>query len=236
MPSDVDYPALIFLSLWAGLGIVCDGRSRRLPNGLTLGGLAAGLGYLAVAGEGMTGASWQSCLLAGAAGLALMLLAYALKAVGAGDVKFTAAMGVLGGRSGVGDDAGAGQPPVGGHGAVVPDRRRPVPAPLRGVIPDRHPAGRDGELETAPASALRRGPRDRVHRRHLVGMDAFLEQGERWVGKTSISVSIRPIGPSQVVSLHPAPFSPPGDPSRLLRAFRLPRWSCGVGETSWIHG
>lgn len=97
MPSDVDYPALIFLSLWAGLGIVYDGRSRRLPNGLTLGGLAAGLGYLAVAGEGMTGASWQSCLLAGAAGLALMLLAYALKAVGAGDVKFTAAMGVLGG-------------------------------------------------------------------------------------------------------------------------------------------
>lgn len=93
----MSYPAAVLLSLWAAAGIVYDWRDRRLPNGLTFGGMGAGLVYLLVYGQGIGGSSWQSSLLAGGAALLLLLPVYAFRMIGAGDVKFAMALGILGG-------------------------------------------------------------------------------------------------------------------------------------------
>lgn len=72
-----------------------DLKQRRLPNLLTLGMHIPALVILLITGQGLLGASVSSS--AAAWGLALMLTlpAYALNWLGAGDVKFMAAMGLL---------------------------------------------------------------------------------------------------------------------------------------------
>jgi prepilin peptidase CpaA len=76
----------------AGLGAVLDVRARRIPNWLTGSALLGGL----VLHVWLTGASGALVALAGAAlGLVLLLPFYALRAMGAGDVKLLAGVGAL---------------------------------------------------------------------------------------------------------------------------------------------
>jgi prepilin peptidase CpaA len=76
---------------------VCDLKSRRIPNVLTFGAAAAGLGYAGAMG----GAGGLVVALAGGViGLALWLPIYALGGMGAGDVKLIAAIGVWIGPAG----------------------------------------------------------------------------------------------------------------------------------------
>lgn len=72
-----------------------DLKQRRLPNFLTLGMHIPTLAVLLIAGHGLLGASITSCLLAWGLALALTLPAYAANWLGAGDVKFLAAIGLL---------------------------------------------------------------------------------------------------------------------------------------------
>lgn len=69
---------------------VTDVRTRRIPNALTFGAAAAALVFHAVApsGQGLTSAveGWF-------VGAALMFLPFALRGLGAGDVKLVAALG-----------------------------------------------------------------------------------------------------------------------------------------------
>jgi prepilin peptidase CpaA len=86
-------PAIISaLFLLAALGAIWDLRTRRIPNWLTLSGLIAGFGLngvlyglpgLATAGLGML------------TGFGIYLVLFLLHAMGAGDVKFMAAVGSL---------------------------------------------------------------------------------------------------------------------------------------------
>lgn len=92
---------VVFLALLIA-AVTRDLRSRRIPNGLVLFGLALGLLFQTVAPSGgglflPTGSGglgpWAA--LAGAAtGLALLLPMYALRALGAGDVKLLAMVGM----------------------------------------------------------------------------------------------------------------------------------------------
>jgi prepilin peptidase CpaA len=95
VPIDVWQEAC--LAGWALLGAGWDLRRRRLPNVLTLGGAALGALWVVLAGQGFGGAAPALCWAGLTAGLLALLPAYALGKMGAGDVKFFAAMGVLGG-------------------------------------------------------------------------------------------------------------------------------------------
>lgn len=81
--------SVVMLSL---LAMYTDFRSRIIPNKLTLPAICLGL-ILNTAGNG-----WQGLLFACAgfaAGFGLMLLPYLIGGMGAGDVKFMAALGAL---------------------------------------------------------------------------------------------------------------------------------------------
>lgn len=69
-----------------------DVRTRRIPNILVVGGALAGI-LLAVVFDG--GSGLQRACLGGVLGLGLLLPFYALRAMGAGDVKLFAAIGVF---------------------------------------------------------------------------------------------------------------------------------------------
>jgi prepilin peptidase CpaA len=86
MPS-----APIVAALVIGLAaVVCDLRTRRIPNVLTLGAAGAGL-LFALAVNGLGGLGWS---LAGwAVGCAIFLPVFLLGGLGAGDVKLMAALG-----------------------------------------------------------------------------------------------------------------------------------------------
>ncbi len=71
---------------------VTDYRSRRIPNWLTLSGFCAGLLLHGMSG-GLAGAG--TSLLGAALAFAIYLVLYALRAMGAGDVKLMAALGAL---------------------------------------------------------------------------------------------------------------------------------------------
>jgi prepilin peptidase CpaA len=74
----------------ASIACVTDVRTRRIPNALTFGAAAAALVFhvLAPSGHGLTSAveGWF-------VGAALMFLPFALRGLGAGDVKLVAALG-----------------------------------------------------------------------------------------------------------------------------------------------
>lgn len=86
-----DPRSMILLTLLA-VAAVIDYRSYRIPNWLTLGGALLGLGYSVLnPGVGGQGLLWS---LAGLAfGFAVMLPMYALRVMGAGDVKLMAMAG-----------------------------------------------------------------------------------------------------------------------------------------------
>ncbi|WP_066267613.1 A24 family peptidase [Hydrogenophaga palleronii] len=81
------------LLLWLLVAIAHDGRERRIRNSLVLVGMALALLAL-LPGLQPFGLSWSQALLGGAAGFAGLLCFYALGMMGAGDVKFAAALGL----------------------------------------------------------------------------------------------------------------------------------------------
>ena len=100
MPSPAILCALA-LAAWLLLAAWADIRSRRIPNALVLAGIVCGLTLqvLAPQGGGLFAFWWGGlgavdALLGLLAGLALFMPLYLLRAVGAGDVKLLAMVGV----------------------------------------------------------------------------------------------------------------------------------------------
>jgi prepilin peptidase CpaA len=94
-------PALGWAAAFLGLAAAWDVRERRIPNALTLPVL---LGALALAAAGLGALGLREALLGAGAAFALLLLPYAVGALGAGDVKAATALGAL---LGVGPVVGA---------------------------------------------------------------------------------------------------------------------------------
>ena len=91
--------SVIALVLLLGIAVIEDIRSRRIPNALAMSGivLAITLHSLAMtlASDSFAGPVWWSAPAGVATGLALMLPLYALRAMGAGDVKLMAMVGAF---------------------------------------------------------------------------------------------------------------------------------------------
>lgn len=85
------------IGCWAIACAICDVRQRRLPNALTFGGMAAGLGYALATGGSMLGESALSAAAAGTGALLIPLPLLRLGWLGAGDIKLMSAIGFLGG-------------------------------------------------------------------------------------------------------------------------------------------
>ncbi|GGB97789.1 membrane protein [Oxalicibacterium flavum] len=89
---------VLVISLCAAV-IIYDLLFRRVPNWLLLAAFMSHVGWLVVMGNGLNGIDiWQS-LIGGFVGLVLFLPFYALHAMGAGDVKFFALLGLMMGVS-----------------------------------------------------------------------------------------------------------------------------------------
>ena len=89
---------LIVLALGLGTAVVTDIRTRRIPNWLTLTTLVAGV----IANVWLNGAAGGADATVGALlGFGGLIPFYALRAVGAGDVKLLAAIGALVGPAGL---------------------------------------------------------------------------------------------------------------------------------------
>jgi prepilin peptidase CpaA len=72
-----------------------DARYRRIPNAMSLGAWVLGIGVLLSHQTSLTGAPASSALGAAAAGFLVTWPGYALHKLGAGDVKFMVAIGLL---------------------------------------------------------------------------------------------------------------------------------------------
>ncbi len=85
--------------VWA-LGLAFwDGRYRRLPNLATWGAMAVGVFWIILMGRGFLGGTASAAFLGLLLGFFVLLPAYAFRLVGAGDVKFLMAIGMLGGAT-----------------------------------------------------------------------------------------------------------------------------------------
>ena len=104
IPVTMPTPAIlcaVALAAWLFIAAWTDVRTRRIPNLLVANGILWGLAVHTIAphGEGLFAfwwgglGAWQA-LLGLAAGLALFMPLYLLRAVGAGDVKLLAMVGV----------------------------------------------------------------------------------------------------------------------------------------------
>jgi prepilin peptidase CpaA len=89
------YLAAGILVIWCLACAFYDLKQRRLPNLLTLGMHIPALVILLLTGQGLLGASVSSSFAAWGLALLLTLPAYAFNWLGAGDVKFLAALGLL---------------------------------------------------------------------------------------------------------------------------------------------
>ena len=87
--------AVSLLVIWCLACAIYDLKQRRLPNFLTLGMHIPALVVLILTGQGLLGASVSSSFAAWGLALLLTLPAYAFNWLGAGDVKFLAALGLL---------------------------------------------------------------------------------------------------------------------------------------------
>jgi prepilin peptidase CpaA len=86
-------PSDIVLVILLAAAAAIDWRVHRIPNGLTVGGMAFGLLYNAAV-HGL-GSGLLPAIAGLAAGLALLLPLYALRVMGAGDVKLMAMVGAF---------------------------------------------------------------------------------------------------------------------------------------------
>ena len=93
--------ALLALATLVLTAVVCDVRTRRIPNTLVVAGMTLGLSFQIVARMGgdlfvnAVGAPGvEAALIGGLTGLGLFLPLYALRTMGAGDVKLLAMVGV----------------------------------------------------------------------------------------------------------------------------------------------
>ena len=84
--------------LWLLLVAVYDFRQRRVPNWLVLAGAAVALAALAFGAQPF-GVTWSSALWGAGVGFAFLLFFYVIRLMGAGDVKFAAALGLWVGLS-----------------------------------------------------------------------------------------------------------------------------------------
>jgi prepilin peptidase CpaA len=80
---------------WALAIAWTDWRERRIPNLLSLGAWGVGVAVLALTGRSLLGAEPSSALLAAAGALLATLPGYLTRRLGAGDVKFLVATGLL---------------------------------------------------------------------------------------------------------------------------------------------
>lgn len=87
--------AEIMLVVWALAVMGFDLWQRRLPNALTLSAAAIGLAVLLLGGETLLGLAPQQAWLALGLATLLTLPAYALRLLGAGDVKLAIAIALL---------------------------------------------------------------------------------------------------------------------------------------------
>lgn len=94
----MSWPSLAF-ALWASLLALQDLRWQRLSNAGTWGGVVFGLLWLLFAGQSFLGGGVTASLLGLLLGFLLLLPAYTFRLIGAGDVKFLMAIGVLAGAS-----------------------------------------------------------------------------------------------------------------------------------------
>ena len=96
MPITISVIALVLL---LGCAVLEDVRSRRIPNVLVMIGVAFALtihGLMLMRGaDSMSGPEWWSAPAGMAVGLAVMMPLYALRAMGAGDVKLMAMVGAF---------------------------------------------------------------------------------------------------------------------------------------------
>lgn len=79
--------------LWLLLVTVHDARQRRVPNWLVLGGAALAAGALVMNAQPF-GIHWRDALIGAALGFGFLLLFHVAGLMGAGDVKFAAALGL----------------------------------------------------------------------------------------------------------------------------------------------
>jgi prepilin peptidase CpaA len=107
----MDYQPTLTLLAFAALliaAVECDLRTRRIPNALIGVGISLGLFFQAIApaGSGLFAIHGAAlglgpAVMGGVVGLSLFLPMYALRAMGAGDIKLLAMVGVWLGASGV---------------------------------------------------------------------------------------------------------------------------------------
>ncbi|MNR82740.1 Type IV leader peptidase family protein [compost metagenome] len=85
---------VLFLGLCLVIAVY-DILFRRVPNSVLLLALFVHIGWLLVTGQGIGGVDAQQSLLGAGVGLAIFIPLYAMRAMGAGDVKFIAVLGAL---------------------------------------------------------------------------------------------------------------------------------------------
>ena len=90
MPYDISVVIALVFIIWS---VREDVKAFRIPNYLIIAGLIVGTGLLVI--RGLAGDNIRDYILGTLAGLAGMMLLYIIRAVGAGDVKLLAVIGML---------------------------------------------------------------------------------------------------------------------------------------------
>jgi prepilin peptidase CpaA len=75
--------------------VIYDFLFRRVPNSVLLSALFVHIGYMLILGHGIGGIDVSQSLVGAGVGLLIFIPLYALRAMGAGDVKFIAVLGAL---------------------------------------------------------------------------------------------------------------------------------------------
>lgn len=88
-------PVVALVVAWALAIAWSDWRERRIPNLLSLGGWLVGVCVMVLSGRSLLGAEPSSALLAAGGALLVTLPGYLTRRLGAGDVKFLVATGLL---------------------------------------------------------------------------------------------------------------------------------------------
>lgn len=93
--GDTSFELSLLLSVWLICCAVSDLRWRKLPNLLTLGAYLPALAVIVFFHQSLLGAAVNSALMGWWLAILLTLPAYAVRWLGAGDVKMLSAMGLM---------------------------------------------------------------------------------------------------------------------------------------------